>query len=416
MQRCSLSLCALFLALPADAAASISATSPSVAWTGRCVRDEASGRVSFDWENVQVLFTVTGATTVWATLNSTFWATPPPGSAATSHGVQLGAATVYTGAARHLQQSQFPKFGVYRTYINGVRAQLARLDGIVVQAGEAEYVVASGLSPALTYNVSLVYTTDPVFNSWPNLDAGVGCKQTVAGLRTDGAFGPAPPPRAHAMLIIGDSITSGNAMHKPCDNATKCDSAESYSGRLCEAFALNCTQLTASSKGLTRNCCDALNVTVPVLANRTFAQDSTSRWDWAASPYDAALVHLGTNDGNVGEATFATAYLALLVHVAARAAPGIPIFCSYGPNTDLFAPWMRAAMANASALGIRTVELNFMAATLDGCGHPGDLGHPMMARIAAPIIAQTTGWAYDPSLLGAAPDLRSVNRSTASGQ
>ena len=385
----------LFGAPDASASAmSIPATSPSILWTGRCVRDDANGRVSFDWEQVQAIFTVSGATSVWATLNSTFWAKPPPNASA---------AFPTESGARGLQQSQFPKFGVYRTYVNGVRHQVAKLDGIVVMAGEAEYVVVSGLSPALTYNISLWYTTDPVYNSWPNLDAGVGCMQTVAQLRTDGAFVAPPPLRSRAMLIIGDSITSGNAMHKPCDNATKCDSAESYSGRLCDAFYLNCTQLTASSKGLTRNCCDSLNVTVPVLANRTFAQDAASVWDWSSSPYDAAIVHLGTNDGNVGEAAFTPAYLALLEHVAARArAPGAPIFCAFGPNSDTFEPWMRAAMASARSRGINALELDFMAAPMDGCGHPGDLGHPAMARIAAPVIANATGWAFDPSLLGAA--------------
>ena len=394
--------CALASSLLAAAAgaASISATSPSVLWTGRVVRDEAAGRVSFDWELVQALFTVSGATTVWATLDSKFWASPPPNAtrATASAGWAGGPAAA---AARALQQAQFPKFGVYRTYVDGVRVQAGGLGGIVALPGEAEQVVVSGLSPAQSYRIALAYTTDPVFNSWPNLDAGVGCRQTVAALRTDGAFGPPPPARPRAMLIVGDSITSGNAMHKPCDNATKCDSAEAYGGRLCEAFDLNCTQLTASSKGLTRNCCDALAVTVPVLANRTFAQDASSRWDWSAAPYDAALIHLGTNDGNVGEAAFAPAYLALLEHVASHArTPGIPIFCAFGPNSDAFAPWMRAAMANASARGIRTVEVDFMAAPMDGCGHPGEKGHPAMARIAAPVIANTTGWSYNASLLG----------------
>ena len=380
-------------------AATIPATSPLVLWSGRCVRDESSGRVSFDWQSVVARFTVRGATTVWATLNSTFWLSPPPNASALSPPPNASAS-----AARALQQSQFPKFGVYRTYVNGVRAQAAKLDGIVVTAGEAEHVVASGLSPAQSYNISLWYTTDPVFNSWPDLDEGANCRQTVAALRTDGGVAPPPPPRARALLIVGDSITSGNAMFKPCDNATKCDSGEAYGGRLCEAFDLNCTQLSASSKGLTRNCCDALPATVPVLANRTFAQDAASAANWAAAPYDAAIIHLGTNDGNVGEAAYAPAFLALLRHVAARARDPARFvaFCAYGPNSDLFAPWMRAAMANASALGIRTVELDLMAAPMDGCGHPGVLGHPAMARIAAPIIANATGWAFDPRLLGPA--------------
>lgn len=375
----------------------VAATSSLVRWSGRTVRDEAAGgpgRVAFDWQSVQAVFSVTNATTVWATLNSTFWAAAP-------HALQLHEASPpppVEGAARSLQQSQFPKFGVYRVYVNGVRSNADNLGGVVVMPGESELVLVSNLHPQQSYNLSLWYTTDPVFNAWPDLDAGIGCRQSVVRLRTDGAFAPPPPPRARSMLVLGDSITSGNAMFLPCDNATKCDSSQSYAGRLCEAFGLNCTQATASSKGLTRNCCDALAATVPVLANRTLAQDNATRWDWAAAPYDAVLIHLGTNDGDVGAAAFVPAYAALLRHVSAHgASPTIPIFCAFGPNTDVFAPWMRAAMATS---GVNATELDFMAAPMDGCGHPGVAGHAAMAHIAAPVVARVTGWPYEPGLLG----------------
>ena len=238
-----------------------------------------------------------------------------------------------------------------------------------------------------------------MFNSWPVLDLGRGCMQTVVAVQTDGTFAQPPPLRERSMLIIGDSITSGNAMFKPCDNATKCDSSQSYSGLICEAFSFNCTQLTASSKGLLHNCCDKLPVTVPVLANRTFAQDNSTstRWDWSSTPFDAVWVHLGTNDGSQSPpAEFSAAYLELLQHVSHASPRGIPIFCAYGPNSATMAPWVEAAAASARALGMNVTVIDLMAAPLDGCGHPGVRGHPAMARIAAPIIGNVTGWSWTP--------------------
>ena len=306
-----------------------------------------------------------------------------------------GAAPLSDQRRRSLQQSQFPKFGVYRVYVDGERVEKEGLGGIVVNAGEAEYELVSGLDASVPHTVSLWYTTDAVFNSWPDLDLGVGCMQTVRGIRTDGAFAPPPPPRAHSMLIIGDSITSGNAMFKPCDNATKCDSSQSYAGLLCEAFALNCTQLTVSSKGLVHNCCDKLPQTVPVLANRTLAQDNTTVFDWSSTPFDAIWVHLGTNDGAQSPGpVFSAAYLSLLTHLVRESPRTTPIFAAWGPNSALFAPWVADAARDARALGLSVTLVDLMAAPLDGCGHPGVLGHPAMARIAAPVIANVTGWPW----------------------
>ena len=204
------------------------------------------------------------------------------------------------------------------------------------------------------------------------------------------------------MLILGDSISAGNAMIKPCDNATKCDASLSYASRLCEAFSLNCTMLTASSKGLLHNCCDKLPVTVPMLANRTFAQDNATLWDWSAGPaFDGVLVHLGTNDGGQSPpAAFTARYLELLLQLAAHATQrSAPMFAAWGPNSALMAPWVAAAAQQANAQGLNVQLLNFMEAEMDGCGHPGVLGHPHMARIAAPIVANVTGWEYNPALL-----------------
>ena len=371
----------LFLALlftPSLCEQVLPATSPLIQWTGRHFRNSSSETVSFDWQSVRALFTVTGATTVYASIDSSFWASPPPSHA----------------AARSLQNAQFPKFGVYRVYVDG-RPITRNESGVLVFPGFAEHALVTDLNPSTPHNISMWYNTDPVLNSWPDLDLGRGCVQTVVSFRTDGAFAAPPPPRTKSMLIIGDSITSGNDMYLPCQNATTCDSGQSYAGLLCEAFSLNCTQLSASSKGLVHNCCDKLSVTVPVLANRTFAQNNETTFDWSTTPFDAIWIHLGTNDGAQSPpAVFSAAYLDLMLQVTRFSPPGVPVFCGYGPNSDLFAPWVEAAIAQGKALGLNATLVNLMDAPLDGCHHPGVLGHPAMARLAAPVIANVTGWAW----------------------
>lgn len=364
------------------------------------MRDEVAQSVSFDWESVRAIFTVTNATSVWATINSTFWSSPP------LIGDDFSTTAEPVRASRALQDSQFPKFGEFRIYVDGFPVYHNE-SGVITMPGESEYPLVTNLNPLEPHTVSLWYTTDPVYNSWPNLDLGRGCMQKVQTIRTDGVFAAPPPLRPRSMLFIGDSITSGNNMFVPCSNATTCDSSQSYSGLLCEAFALNCTQLTVSSKGLVHNCCDKLSATVPVLANRTYAQDNSTAFDWSTTPFDAVWIHLGTNDGSQAPpAVFTAAYLSLMVSLTRWSPPGVPVFAAYGPNSALFAPWVQAAIDQGRALGINATLVDLMAAPLDGCGHPGFVGHPTMARIAAPIVANVTGWnwtdAYFPKLLPAA--------------
>jgi len=146
------------------------------------------------------------------------------------------------------------------------------------------------------------------------------------------------------------------------------------------------------------NCCDSLNVTVPVLANRTLAQDNSTLWDWSSTPFDAILVNLGTNDGSkTPPDVFTAAYFSLLKHLIQASKLNTPIFATFGPITDHCAPWIKDAQAEALAIGMNVTMIDFMSAPLDGCGHPGVKGHPAMARIAAPVIANITGWAYDAS-------------------
>lgn len=74
--------------------------------------------------------------------------------------------------------------------------------------------------------------------------------------------------------------------------------------------------------------------------------------------------------------------------------PALPIFCGVGPITERYMTEVVAAMAQAKAqYGITSYLLNYTGVTLDGCGHPGWVGHQEMYEVARPIISQAMGWA-----------------------
>jgi lysophospholipase L1-like esterase len=374
------------LASVARAATTVSATDATLRWSGR-VEKRADGSVAFDCEGARIDVIVSGATSVSIRVNSTFLMQAP-----VSHADIAGGAGLGDGAARSLQDSSFPKFGVFRALVDGARVFEGQ-DGVVVLPGEGDFVVVAGLDASVPHNVSIVYTTDSVYNTWPDVNCP-GCEMRVLSVTTDGAFSLAAE-RSRRMLIFGDSITAANQVSKPCDNATDNDFTRSYAFLLCEAFAANCSAVAVSSKGLMRNCCDSLPVTVPVFATRTLMQDPASVFDYASEPPpDAVLINLGTNDGDgnaAWEAAFVATYVSFMRNITRWTAKSDIVFlCAVGAITDRPLPLVERAMAAAPEL--KTVLVNMMGATLDGCGHPGVVGQPQMAAIAQPILAKALGW------------------------
>ena len=339
-------------------------------------------------------FTVTGSTSVSASFFSTFWASAPPA-------IEDEVLVVNNG--RFLQDTTYPKFGVFRAFIDGVRAnQTGPQTGINVFPGSNnDVLIASGLNPAISHNITLVYTTDPVYNTLPNVSCE-GCFITVQNLTTDGNFGAPPPRRTRKFLFIGDSITSANAVVLPCINASKDDWSRSWGYLLGEAFEAETQATTVSSKGLLNNCCDAINVTIPDFVPRTFGQDARAETAWNFqnfAPLDAVFIHAGSNDcghnsGPAWEALFSQRWAELAYNLSFVYLPAPPkmVFAALGPNTMEPAPWVLAGMAIAAKNGIPSTFLNFSTASMDGCGHPGVIGQPEMAAIAIPIVKKALGW------------------------
>ncbi len=161
--------------------------------------------------------------------------------------------------------------------------------------------------------------------------------------------------------------------------------------RCSPAALLPCTHLCS----LVRNCCDKLNVTVPTLMMRTFAQDNATLWDWSADAgFDVAMIHLGTNDGN-GDAAFVASFIAKYTWLLQALpnmthSPNLMVFPSGGPNTLVFEPWVKQAMAAVPE--VKTQFISYEGAEMNSCHHPSALGHSQMYAIAQPILAAALGW------------------------
>jgi hypothetical protein len=319
------------------AAASVSgtttlvATDPNLKWQGRVQRRDDVGVVAFDSEGARVDFVVSGATSVSVRVTSTFLSAPR--GIADSEGDVNAALRAYSGYAaaaegvvaparafpRVLQDGTFPKFGVFRAMVDGARVFEGQ-DGVVVLPGASVlYPVIGGLDSSSSHNVSVWYTTDAVYNTWPDVNCP-GCEMRVEAVQTDGTITPAAT-RTRRALIIGDSITAANQVTKPCSNASDNDHSRSYASLICEHFEVNCTTIAVSSKGLHDNCCDSLPTTVPDFAQRVFMQDPTSVFDWASEPPPHfVLINLGTNDaghdnGPAWETSFVGKYVAFMRNI-----------------------------------------------------------------------------------------------------
>lgn len=351
------------LAFGVSAADSISATSNLITWQGRTVREREVQEdvVNFSWEGVQAMINVQGATRMNMTLASTF--------------AKAGAE---------------PRF---RIFVNGVLTT----NLTVGQQSHAftDYTLVTGLDSSVSHQVTVWYITDPVTLDWNMLP---NQWLSIKSFSTDGSFATPPEQRQRRLQIIGDSITAGNQINK---QDCKPDHSGTYGALLCEHFKANCTTLAISGKGIYKNCCDS-DVTMSELYKRIIVGDPTLLYDNRGFVPDAVLLNLGTNDqghvvDNITIEGFTQTYADFLVNLTqVHGNPALPIFCGVGPITSVYAPWVKDAMYRAQAKGVSSLYyLDFSSCTIDGCDHPGWIGHQEMFEVAKPIISARLGWGMD---------------------
>jgi len=252
---------------------------------------------------------------------------------------------------------------------------------------------------------------------YPENNAGL----SLDSFSTDGIFLP-PTVRSRSMEVIGDSITAGDLVfcadsmgtHFGTNNTLWADShAVSYGSRLCTALGASCSTIAWGGMGLLANDNTSPFPTMPDVYRSALAWPVADRGPAApldhpfnfsaATPPDAVLINLGTNDATFGRfsnATFTTAFVTRYIDFVVNITKlygktDITFFLGYGPMTEDYAP---AVMSTITALnsisGIHAVAINY---TLPNnarcsCGHPSDADHLVMAQTALPVIKRVMGW------------------------
>ncbi len=136
------------------------------------------------------------------------------------------------------------------------------------------------------------------------------------------------------------------------------------------------------------------------LYRRVLVGRETPLFDDSLFQPDLIMLNLGTNDENGANdpeqpgwaANFTATYVAFLANLTSIHG-AVPIFAGTGPITDSYGPLVVSALAQAkSQYGVNGVFVNYTGAPLDGCGHPGWVGHEAMYEIVRPMIASVMGW------------------------
>lgn len=323
-------------------------------WHGRTIQDSTGG-VSFSWEGSECNFQFSGATSVSATLKSSYT----------------------SGSAR----------------LRVVVDNIPLTNPFIVNPGDDKvFLLASGLDASSKHNITLYAITDPISMSWPIIANGT---ITALSFSIDtGTFLDSPLQSKRRIRIIGDSITAGNQISNiTCED----DHYFAYGSLLCRFFDADCQTQAISGKGIYQNCCD-FNETMVEIGTRTVPGDISSVWDDSHFIPDAILINLGTNDqgknnGSAWIAGFVQTYTSYLVSLARlHGNLNMPFFLGVGPITHDYAPWVEAAAADAAALGLTNLHFISYNTQVDRCGHPDFNGHVLMFEAAQPIISSVMGW------------------------
>ena len=244
---------------------------------------------------------------------------------------------------------------------------------------------------------------------------------------TDGSFAPAPPPSHRRLELLGDSITSGDAVLCPPplfnDASIWTDDWTLTSGALlCAAFGADCNAVSWGGMGMAGNDVETWTWPhFPDIYNWTLGWEGFSRgagappdplpWDFASFVPAGIIIGLGTNDawpGRFNNASFAAAfeatYTAFVLRVAATYSPPPVFFLGIGPMRFEYGPSVLRVLASLQNAGVAAHAINYSLGHPCGCGHPSAADAAQMAALAAPVIAQALQWDLPPAAvaLGAA--------------
>jgi lysophospholipase L1-like esterase len=182
------------------------------------------------------------------------------------------------------------------------------------------YTLTSGLADGL-HKIELYKRTEAnygyiQFGGFKNVTGGSG----------DWALEASPDDYPRKLEFIGDSITAGYGVlgTNPCnDDGDVNDAYESYAGQTARALGASFVGIAFSGKGAYQDANGNTTTTgnppdpeLPALYPRTWENNSGSTYNFA-TPVDAVVINLGTNDYNQGydPTNFVSAYEGLVATV-----------------------------------------------------------------------------------------------------
>jgi len=254
--------------------------------------------------------------------------------------------------------------------------------------GEETFTLASGLA-AGEHDVMIVRRTEAFFQA-------VSFKEfTVEG----GAIVPSPPPYAHRLEFIGNSITAGyGALGEGPDCSFSGDTESAYASYASVAArAVNAAAhlIAWSGKGVYQNYGGDTNEPMPAIYERTIPTEAGSAWDFSYQA-EAVIINLGTNDFSVevSQPAFESAYEALIELVRSRH-PVAEIYCVGGDFLNTTATgYIANAIATTGDAHTQLLELPGVEASEGwGCDwHPSAATHERIGGLVAARLASDLGW------------------------
>eukprot|EP01048_Picozoa_sp_COSAG05_P020112 COSAG05_NODE_3332_length_2146_cov_1.768930_2_plen_385_part_00 len=252
-----------------------------VVFVGRVQLDAASNTTMFDMNGVQIKATVTGTTSLCASLS----------------------------------QVQKVKGNVFQVYLDGVLQPKSRFNTSAWAAGEVVKVPlfpSGSLDATTAQEVTIFKDTEPSFATTvvkkPNYITfhGFSGEDTAQLL-------PAPESRApHKVEFLGDSITAGfdnqcDIQGSPRGMPWSESFAKSWATLMCNELSAECHYNAWSGFGMVANCCGggtlASDVWTRTIASLGSGDPSdphgtipSNVWDFSKWTADAVVINLGTND------------------------------------------------------------------------------------------------------------------------
>jgi lysophospholipase L1-like esterase len=226
-----------------------------------------------------------------------------------------------------------------------------------------------------------------------------------------GALLAPPPPAAHTVEFIGDSVTAGygvlgasNACVGAADNT---NARLSFAGVAAATLGVDATYIAYSGKGITRNYDHTDNQMLADLFLMTTVVDGAPTWSFPPNPRDAVVIALGANDfttdnnSSPSQGAFQTKYGQLLALVRAKY-PGAIIFATYTPTmygaglatVRAAIPAAITALADSKTFFIDTIpDPDPTGTDTTGCEyHPNIAYGAQVGAAVAAFIKLKTGW------------------------